>query len=143
MTTNFGTLYIFKNYFATVFSVSSKISCIQTDLKCLFGKIIFANLFYYSDYFCCHSWVPLHFLVLFMSFTILFQLIFIFIYSTFSKKFQFQQNKRIPNRPSETFLSLFLVLEQVKGWCLTSNPVLLESQVSLLRIGVYISSFTC
>ena len=26
-----GTIYIFKNYFATVFSVFSKISCIQTD----------------------------------------------------------------------------------------------------------------
>ena len=26
-----GTIYIFKNYFATVFLVFSKISCIQTD----------------------------------------------------------------------------------------------------------------
>ena len=31
--------------------------------------------------------------------TILFQLIFTFIYNTFNKKFQFQQNKWIPNRP--------------------------------------------
>ena len=49
-------------------------------------KIIFANLFYYSTYFCYYLWVLLHFLVLFMSLTILFQLTFTFIYSTFSKK---------------------------------------------------------
>ena len=51
------------------------------------AKIIFANLFYYSAYFSYYSWVSLHFLVLFMSHTILFQLIFTFIYSTFTKKF--------------------------------------------------------
>ena len=62
-------------------------------------KIIFANLFYYSSYFCYYSWVPLHFLKLFTSLTILFQLTFTFIYSIFSKSFQFQQNKRIPNGP--------------------------------------------
>ena len=28
-----STIHIFKNYFATIFSVFSKISCIQTDLK--------------------------------------------------------------------------------------------------------------
>ena len=44
---------------------------------CLFGKIIFVNLFYYSAYF----------LLLFMGHTVLFQLTFTFIYSTFSKKF--------------------------------------------------------
>ena len=31
-----GTIYIFKNYFATVFSVFSKISYIQTDPKSWF-----------------------------------------------------------------------------------------------------------
>ena len=31
--------------------------------------------------------------------TVLFQLTFIFIYSIFSNKFQFQQNKRYPNKP--------------------------------------------
>ena len=30
---------------------------------------------------------------------VLFQLTFIFIYSIFSNKFQFQQNKRYPNKP--------------------------------------------
>ena len=51
------------------------------------AKIIFANLFYHLAYFCYNSWVILHFLVLFMSPTVLFQLTFTFIYSTFSKKF--------------------------------------------------------
>ena len=32
--------------------------------SCLFGKIIFANLFYYLTYFCYYSWISLHFLVL-------------------------------------------------------------------------------
>ena len=52
---------------------------------CPFDMINFANLFYYSTYFCNYSWVSLHFLVLFMDPTVLFQLIFTFIYSTFSK----------------------------------------------------------
>ena len=38
-------------------------------------------------YFCYYSWVSLHFLVLFMSLTILFLLTFTFIYCTFNKKF--------------------------------------------------------
>ena len=45
-------------------------------------SLFFASLFYYSTYFCYYSWASLYFLVLFMSPTILFQLIFIFIYST-------------------------------------------------------------
>ena len=49
--------------------------------------LIFANLFYYSAYFYNYSWAPLHFLVLFMGLTVLFQLTFTFIYNTFSKKF--------------------------------------------------------
>ena len=49
--------------------------------------IIFANLFYYSAYFSYYLWVSLHFLVLFIGLTVLFQLTFIFMYNTFSKKF--------------------------------------------------------
>ena len=49
-------------------------------------KIIFANLFYYLVYFFYYLWVLLHFLVLFINLTILFQLTFTFIYSTFNKK---------------------------------------------------------
>ena len=45
-------------------------------------SLFFANLFYYSTYFCYYSWASLYFLVLFMGPTILFQLIFTFIYST-------------------------------------------------------------
>ena len=47
----------------------------------------FADLFYYSTYFCYYLWVSLHFLALFMGLTVLFQLIFTFIYITFSKNF--------------------------------------------------------
>ena len=49
-------------------------------------KIISVNLFYYLIYFCYYLWVLLHFLVLFIGLVVLFQLIFTFIYSTFSKK---------------------------------------------------------
>ena len=56
------------------------------------AKNIFANLFYYSTYFCYYLWVSLHFLVLFIGSTILFQITFTFIYSTFSKK-KFNFNK--------------------------------------------------
>ena len=63
-----------------------------------FDMINFANLFYYLAYFCYYLWVSLHFLVLFIDSIVLFQLTFTFIYSTFSKKFQFQQNMRIPNK---------------------------------------------
>ena len=51
------------------------------------ASLFFANLFYYLAYFCYYSWVPLQFFVLFINPTILFQLTFTFIYSTFSKKF--------------------------------------------------------
>ena len=56
------------------------------------AKLIFVNLFYYSAYFCYYLWVLLHFLVLIMSFTILFsQLLHLSI--VFSvKSFQFQLN---------------------------------------------------
>ena len=56
-------------------------------LSVYLAKIIFAKLFYYSTYFCYYLWVSLHFLVIFMGPTVLFQLTFTFIYSTFSKKF--------------------------------------------------------
>ena len=69
-----------------VFSFN-KISRFQTDQKCGFGSKLKVSLFYYSTYFCYYSWVILHFLVLFMGLTVLFQLTFTFIYSTFSKKF--------------------------------------------------------
>ena len=64
--------------------------------------INFANLFYYLIYFYYYLWVSLYFLVLFTSPTVLFQLTFTFIYSTFNKKFSvvvLEQNKLISNRP--------------------------------------------
>ena len=45
------------------------------------------KLFYYLTYFCYYLRVSLHFLVLFMDPTVLFQRTFNFIYSTFSNKF--------------------------------------------------------
>ena len=54
------------------------------------AKIIFANLFYYLAHFFYYSWLSLHFLLLFINLTVLFQLIFTFIYNTFSKISRFQ-----------------------------------------------------
>ena len=58
-----------------------------SSFMCLFDMINFVDLFYYLAYFYYYLWVLLYFLVLFMGSTILFQLTFTFIYSTFSKKF--------------------------------------------------------
>ena len=67
-----GTIYTFKNYFATVFSA---LSGIQTDPSDHLTKIILLTYF-----------------------TI--QLTFFFLSTVLSvKKFQFQQNKQIPNEP--------------------------------------------
>ena len=41
----YSTIYIFKNYFVTVFSVSAKISCIQTDPKSVICKNIVNGAF--------------------------------------------------------------------------------------------------
>ena len=56
-------------------------------LGCVWIANFFTNLFYYLACFSYYSWTLLHFLVLFISLTILFQLTFIFIYNTFNKKF--------------------------------------------------------
>ena len=77
---------------------SEVLGLIHHTISVCLASLFFASLFYYSAYFYYYSWVLLHFLVLFMDPTILFQLTFTFIYSTFAKFFQFQQNKRIPNR---------------------------------------------
>jgi len=59
----------------------------KEELKKQIRNLVSVWLTYFlSTYFCYYSWVLLHFLVLFMGPTILFQLIFTFIYSTFSKK---------------------------------------------------------
>ena len=50
-----GTIYIFKKYFATVFSVSKKISSIQIDPEWVFGSrhvftfVFFAFFFFFSN----------------------------------------------------------------------------------------------
>ena len=58
----------------------------KIQIMVLFGSKLKTNLFYYSTYFCYYLQAPLHFSVLFMGSTVLFQLTFTFIYSTFSKK---------------------------------------------------------
>ena len=55
-------------------------------LSVCLDSLFFASLFYYLTYICYYLWAPLHFLVLFINLTILFQLTFTFIYYTFSKK---------------------------------------------------------
>ena len=45
------------------------------------------KLFNYSNYFYYYLWVSLHFLTLLIGHIVLFQLIFIFIYNTFSNNF--------------------------------------------------------
>ena len=69
-------------------------------------KIIFINLFYYLVYFCYYLWVSLHFLVLFIGHTILFQLTFTFIYNIFSKKFSILA-KQVD---SKQILNIFIIL---------------------------------
>ena len=64
----------------------------QKEKKILIVKIAYgiclywAVFFFHLIYFCCYLWVLLHFLVLFMSPTVLFKITFKFIYRTFSKK---------------------------------------------------------
>ena len=71
---------------------------------CVSRKKLF-SLFYCSVYFCYYSWAPLHFLVLFMGPTLLFQLTFTFIYSTFSKKCSVMQNKRTQADPKTSYIT--------------------------------------
>ena len=80
-------------------------------IQCQFGIINFVNLFYYPAYFLYYSWVPLYFLVLFINSTLLYRLIFTFIYNIFNKKFLIQQNKRTPNIPLIN-LNLYNFLKQ-------------------------------
>ena len=75
---------------ACVGGLSSKVSfsCKSFDtLGLCLGSEFKVSIFYYLAHFFYYSWIPLHFLLLFMSHIILFQLTFIFIYSIFSKKF--------------------------------------------------------
>ena len=59
----------------------------QEPCRLHLGLVIKISLFYYLAYLCYNSWVSLYFLVLFMSSTLLFQLVFNFIYSTLVKSF--------------------------------------------------------
>ena len=79
--TSFSKLKLIKSYLISTMSQERLSVSLDTNEKW--------KLFYYSAYFCYYSWDPLHFLVLFMGLTVLFQLNFTFIYSIFSNKFLF------------------------------------------------------
>ena len=66
------------------FQISIHVWCVTVSV-CLAPNLK-VNLFYYSDYFYYYLQILLYFLLLFMDSTVLFQLIFTFIYSTFNKK---------------------------------------------------------
>ena len=89
--------YIENIYNATVSSLVDLLALLfvreEISSECEFGSkfksqlILLFILFYYSAYFYYYLWVLLHFLILFIGLTILFQLTFPFMYSTFNKKF--------------------------------------------------------
>ena len=89
ISTNF---YLYLQYFQQKVFSFNKIRESQIDPMGLFGIHLFgknwkASLFYYLFYFCYYLWVSLHFLVLFIDLTVLFQLIFTFVYCTFTNNF--------------------------------------------------------
>ena len=58
----------------------------SVDIVCVRSNYLKSQLIYYSVYFYYYIWDSQHFLILFICFTVLFQLTFTFIYNTFSKK---------------------------------------------------------
>ena len=96
-----GTIVLFQLTFIFTYSTFSKISESKRTLKCVFGSILKNQLILLFSLFLLLFMGLTTPLVLFMSHTVLFQLIFTFIYSTFSKKFSvsskyadFKQNLR-------------------------------------------------
>ena len=70
--------------------ISAQWSIITYLLVCVWQKLK-SNLFYYSVYFYYYLWTPLHFLVLFISLTVQFQLTFT-LYTVFlTKVFNFSK----------------------------------------------------
>ena len=66
---------------------AKRINAIQTHTQCAFGLGLKMKIILLFNLFLLLSWVSLHFLAQFMSHTVLFQLIFTFIYNILSKKF--------------------------------------------------------
>ena len=66
---------------------AKRINAIQTHTQCAFGLRLKMKIILLFNLFLLLSCVPLHILALFMSHTVLFQLIFTFIYNTFSNNF--------------------------------------------------------
>ena len=88
------TIHIFKNYFVTVFSVFSKISCIQMDPKCPFRQFIFCQFILLLSFFLLLFMGSIALFDTIHGSTILFQLTFTFIYNNFSKFFSFSKISR-------------------------------------------------
>ena len=76
--------YIY-SIFNKKFSISAKYVVPKWTLSVCSAKITFTNFAYFRYYL----WVPLYFLVLFIGPTVLFQLIFTFIYNIFNKISEF------------------------------------------------------
>ena len=92
---------------------NNKIECSSLSVRLDWNEKL--KLFYYSVYFCYYSWASLHFLVLFMCLTVLFQLTFTFIDNIFSKISWSQTNPKCPFGKDYfcqliLLFSLFLVL---------------------------------
>ena len=78
---------IFQHIFSKNFLAKKQINCFQMNTQVVFTISLKSQFFLLFSLFLLLFMDLLHFLILFMGFTVLFQLLFSFIYSTFSKKF--------------------------------------------------------
>ena len=84
---------IFQHIFSKNFLAKKQINCFQMNTQVVFTISLKSQFFLLFSLFLLLFMDLLHFLILFMDFTVLFQLLFSFIYSTFSKKI----DKLFPN----------------------------------------------
>ena len=77
---------ILLQYFQFLVFMYSAISGIQTNHTCVLGMDEICQLILLFSLFLLLFMTPSHFLILFMGLTVLFHLIFTFIYNTFNKK---------------------------------------------------------
>ena len=100
------------------FSVSVKISCIQTEV-CVWLQL--KKL----AYFCYYSWVILYFLVLFMGLTVLFHLTFTLMYNTFSKKFSIPTKKTDLKQTLSQYVGV-TTITTIKWWVVNYRIVWID-----------------
>ena len=82
-----GTIHTFKIYFATVCSIFNNKRYPNRPLMFIWLAYFLPTYFTIQLIFATIHGVLLHFLILFIGFTVLFQLTFTFIYNTLNKKF--------------------------------------------------------